>query len=248
MPVKLTGMNIRLAPLALSASLAIFAAAAVAQQAPPPPLQEQPGPGGPQGPEAPQDQPAPPAPHGLPGVDPHEGLVTPPDQLPKVQRGERTHNLDFLFGALRVAPDDVSAKAVEDRIWAVWTAAGNETTNLLMSRAKKAMDDKDYDLALKVLGAILEIKPDFTEAWNRRATVYFMKKDYANSLADISKVLQREPRHFGALSGLGLIMQDVGDDKRALDAYRKALEVYPRLKGMDEKVKNLKEKVEGRDI
>ena len=61
-------------------------------------------------------------------------------------------------------------------------------------------------------------------------------------------MLQREPRHFGALSGLGLIMQDVGDDKRALDAYRKALEVYPRLKGMDEKVKNLKEKVEGRDI
>ena len=58
----------------------------------------------------------------------------------------------------------------------------------------------------------------------------------------------REPRHFGALSGLGLIMQDIGDDKRALDAYRKALEVYPRLKGMVEKVKTLKEKVEGRDI
>jgi tetratricopeptide (TPR) repeat protein len=246
MLVKLTGMHIRLASLALSASLAIFATAAVAQPAPP--LQEQPGPGGPPDQQVPQDQPAPPAPHGLPGGDPHEGLVTPPDQLPKIQRGDRNRNIEFLFGALKVAPDDASAKAVEDRIWAVWTAAGNETTNLLMSRAKKAMDDKDYDLALKVLGAILEIKPDFTEAWNRRATVYFMKRDYANSLADISKVLQREPRHFGALSGLGIIMQEVGDDKRALDAYRKALEVYPRLKGMEEKVKNLKEKVEGRDI
>ena len=246
MPGKLIGMKTRLALLALSASLAILATAAVAQQAPPPPLQEQPGPGGPQ---EPQDQPAPPAPGPrLPGIDPHEGLVTPPDQLPKIQRGERNRNIEFLFGALKVAPDEASAKAVEDRIWAVWTAAGNETTNLLMSRAKKAMDDKDYDLALKVLGAILEIKPDFTEAWNRRATVYFMKKDYANSLADISKVLQREPRHFGALSGLGLIMQEIGDDKHALDAYRKALEVYPRLKGMEEKVKNLKEKVEGRDI
>jgi tetratricopeptide (TPR) repeat protein len=183
-----------------------------------------------------------------PHADPHEGLVKPPDELPNIPKGERNRNIDFLFGALKAAPDDTSAKAIEDRIWAVWTGAGSETTNLLMSRAKKAADDKDYDLALRMLSAIIEIKPDFTEAWNRRATVYFLKKDYVNSIADIGKVLEREPRHFGALSGLGLIMQDVGDDKHALDAYRKALEVYPRLKGMDEKVKTLKEKVEGRNI
>jgi len=183
-----------------------------------------------------------------PHADPHEHLVKPPDQLPNVPRGERNRNIDFLFGALKAAPDDASAKAIEDRIWAVWTGAGNETTNLLMSRAKKAADDKDYDLAIRILSSIIEIKPDFTEAWNRRATVYFLQKDYVNSIADIGKVLAREPRHFGALSGLGLIMQDIGDDKHALDAYRKALEVYPRLKGMDEKVKTLKEKVEGRNI
>ena len=128
-----------------------------------------------------------------------------------------------------------------------------------MNRAKKALDDagkerndeektKGYDLALHLLDAVIEIKPDYTEAWNRRATVYFMKKDYTDALSDILKVLEREPRHFGALSGLGLIMQDIGDDKHALEAYRKALEVYPRLKGMEEKVKNLKQKVEGRDI
>jgi tetratricopeptide (TPR) repeat protein len=183
-----------------------------------------------------------------PHADPHEGLVKPPDELPSLPKGERNRNIDFLFGALKAAPDDTSAKAVEDRIWAVWTGAGNETTNLLMGRAKKAADDKDYDLAIRMLSSIIEIKPDFTEAWNRRATVYFLKKDYVNSIADIGKVLAREPRHFGALSGLGLIMQDIGDDKHALEAYRKALEIYPRLKGMDEKIKTLKEKVEGRDI
>ncbi len=183
-----------------------------------------------------------------PHADPHEGLVKPPDELPNLPKGERNRNIDFLFGALKAAPDEASAKAVEDRIWAVWTGAGNETTNLLMSRAKKAADDKDYDLAIRMLSSIIEIKPDFTEAWNRRATVYFLKKDYANSMADIGKVLAREPRHFGALSGLGLIMQDVGDDKHALEAYRKALEIYPRLKGMEEKIKTLKEKVDGRDI
>ena len=183
-----------------------------------------------------------------PHADPHEGLVKPPEQLPNIPKGERNRNIDFLFGALKAAPDDTSAKAIEDRIWAVWTEAGNETTNLLMSRAKKATDDKDYDLAIRMLSAIIEIKPDFTEAWNRRATVYFLKRDYVNSIADIGKVLTREPRHFGALSGLGLIMQDIGDDKHALDAYRKAVEVYPRLKGMDERIKTLKEKVEGRNL
>jgi len=183
-----------------------------------------------------------------PHADPHEGLIKPPDQLPSIPKGERNRNIDFLFGALKAAPDDTSAKEIENRIWAVWTEAHSETANLLMSRAKKAADDKDYDLALRMLSAVIELKPDFTEAWNRRATIYFLKKDYTNSLADISKVLSREPRHFGALSGLGLIMQEIGDDKHALDAYRKALEVYPRLKGMDEKIKTLKEKVEGRNI
>jgi tetratricopeptide (TPR) repeat protein len=183
-----------------------------------------------------------------PHADPREGLVKPPDELPNLPKGERNRNLDFLFGALKAAPDDSSAKAVEDRIWAVWTGAGNETTNLLMSRAKKATDDKDYDLAIRMLSAIVEIQPDFMEAWNRRATVYFLKKDYVNSMADIAKVLTREPRHFAALSGLGLIMQDIGDDRHALDAYNKALAIYPRLKGMDERVKNLKEKVEGRNL
>ena len=220
MPVNLTGMSTRFACLAISA---LFAASVMA-----PAVKAQ----------------VLPDPH----ADPHEGLVKPPDELPNIPKGERNRNIDFLFGALKAAPDDASAKAIEDRIWAVWTGAGNETTNLLMSRAKKAADDKDYDLALRMLSAIIEIKPDFTEAWNRRATVYFLKKDYVNSIADIGKVLAREPRHFGALSGLGLIMQDIGDEKHALDAYRKALEVYPRLRGMDEKVKTLVEKVEGRNI
>jgi tetratricopeptide (TPR) repeat protein len=183
-----------------------------------------------------------------PHADPHDGLVKPPDELPSIPKGERNRNIDFLFGALKAAPDDASAKAVEDRIWAVWSGAGNETTNLLMARAKKAADDEDYDLAVRLLNSVIEIKPDFTEAWNRRATVYFLQKDYTNSMADIAKVLSREPRHFGALSGLGLIMQELGDEKHALEAYRKALEVYPRLKGIDEKVKTLTEKVEGRQI
>jgi tetratricopeptide (TPR) repeat protein len=179
-----------------------------------------------------------------PHADPQEDLVKPPDQLPNIPKGERNRNVDFLFGALKVAPDDASAKAIEDRIWAVWSSSGGDTANLLMSRAKKAADDHDYDLAIRLLSAAIEIRPEFTEAWNRRATVYFLQRDYVNSMADIAKVLSREPRHFGALSGLGAVMQDIGDEKHALDAYRKALAVYPRLKGMEEKVKTLAQKVD----
>jgi len=101
---------------------------------------------------------------------------------------------------------------------------------------------------LKLLDAVIKLRPDYVEAWNRRATLYYLKNDYARSLEDIHQVLIREPRHFGALAGLGMIMQDVGDDKRALEAFRKALAVDPYLEKVPEMVKQLSEKVEGRDI
>ena len=174
--------------------------------------------------------------------------IQPPDKLPRVQRNDPTRNLDFLFEALKVAPDDTSAKAIEQRIWSLWVISRSDTANLLMTRVETAVEAKDLDLAIKLLDSIVIIRPDYIEAWNRRATIYYLKKDFGNSLADIRQVLQREPRHFGALSGLGLIMQEIGDDKRALEVYRRALDVYPRLEKIPDLVKSLTEKVEGRDI
>ena len=170
-----------------------------------------------------------------------------PSKLPKVG-ADRTRGLDFLFGALKAAPDEASAKHVEARIWALWLQAPSDTAALLMMRAKAAMDAQQTDTALKLLDAVVKLRPDYVEAWNRRATLYYLKNDYAHSLQDIEQVLVREPRHFGALAGLGMIMQDIGDDKRALDAFRKALAVNPHLEKVPELVKTLTEKVEGRDI
>jgi len=172
-------------------------------------------------------------------------FLEPPSNLPHVQG---TMNLDRLFEALKVAPDDESAKYVENRIWAMWIATDSDTTTLLMSRVKAAVDAKDVDLGIKLLSAVIEIKPDYIEAWNRRATLYYMKKDFDDALADIHEVLKREPRHFGALSGLGMIMQEIGDDKHALEAFRRALAVHPHLEHIPDLVKQLSEKVEGRDI
>jgi len=171
-----------------------------------------------------------------------------PKKLPFVRHGDQTKDLDFLFGALKAAPDEETAKAVEQRIWAVWALSKSDTTNVLMSRARAAIEKKDLDLAIKLLSAVVKIKPNYVEAWNRRATLYYMKKEYGRSLHDIAEVLKREPRHFGALSGLGLILQDLGDDKLALDAYRRAVAVYPRLQRIPDLVKTLSEKVDGRDI
>jgi tetratricopeptide (TPR) repeat protein len=185
-----------------------------------------------------------------PGASPpkqQKKLPEAPGKLPKVG-ADRTRGLDFLFGALKVAPDEASAKHVEARIWALWMQTPSDTTALLMMRAKAAMDAQQMDVAHKLLDAVIKLRPDYVEGWNRRATLYYLQNDYAHSLEDIEQVLVREPRHFGALAGLGMIMQDLGDEKRALDAFRKALALNPHLDKVPELVKTLTEKVEGRDI
>lgn len=174
-------------------------------------------------------------------------LPEAPSKLPKIG-ADRTRGLDFLFGALKAAPDEASARHVEARIWALWMQTPSDTAALLMLRAKTAMEAQKADVAMKLLDSVIKLRPDYVEAWNRRATLYYLKNDYTHSLEDIRQVLIREPRHFGALAGLGMIMQEIGDEKRALEAFRKALAVNPHLEKVPELVKTLTEKVEGRDI
>jgi tetratricopeptide (TPR) repeat protein len=183
----------------------------------------------------------------VPSAKQQKKLPEAPGKLPKVG-ADRARGLDFLFGALKAAPDEASAKHVEARIWALWMQTPSDTTALLMMRAKAAMDAQQMDVALKLLDTVIKLHPEYIEGWNRRATLYYLRNDYAHSLQDIEQVLVREPRHFGALAGLGMIMQDLGDEKRALEAFRKALAVNPHLDKVPELVKTLSEKVEGRDI
>ncbi len=171
-----------------------------------------------------------------------------PVEPPRALRADRTQALDRLFDALKVAPDEESAKYIENRIWAIWLTSTSDTANLLMGRVKTAIEAKDFELAIKLLDAIIDIKPDYVEAWNRRATIFYAQKDLGRALADIQAVLTREPRHFGALSGLGIILQDIGDDKHALEAYRRALAIHPHIERIPDLIKKLTDKLEGRDI
>jgi tetratricopeptide (TPR) repeat protein len=172
-------------------------------------------------------------------------FVEPPQTLPKVPRGQ---DIEFLFGALKAAPNAEAAKAVEGRIWALWMISPSDTASLLMSRVRRAVEAKNIDLAVKLLDSIVVLRPDYIEAWNRRATLHYLQKDFTRSIEDIRQTLAREPRHFGALAGLGLIMQELGEDKRALEVYRKAIEVNPHLPRVPDLIKSLTEKVEGREI
>ena len=103
-----------------------------------------------------------------------------PTSCRALPRGDRIKNLDFLFEALKAAPDADTAKLVESRIWALWLASGSDTADLLMSRVKTAIDAKDNKLAIQLLDAVVELKPDYVEAWNRRATIHFANKDSAS--------------------------------------------------------------------
>jgi tetratricopeptide (TPR) repeat protein len=114
-----------------------------------------------------------------------------------------------------------------------------------MSWAARAMRDEDYAKAEDLLDQVIVLKPEYSEVWNRRATLYFTKLDYGRSLADIEKTLALEPRHFGALSGLAVIMQRLDRNKDALKAWYRVLEIYPANKAAQDAVIALEEELAG---
>lgn len=156
--------------------------------------------------------------------------------------------LDALFEALRLSPDETSSKALGTRLDSVFAHTNSASADLLMARAEVAAEAKEYDLALELLDAALIIAPDNLALLSRRASIKYVQDDYAGALADIGEVLTREPRHYTALLGLALIMREVGDDKHALEAARKALSVNPHLDAAKEIVDDLEVSVEGREI
>ena len=156
--------------------------------------------------------------------------------------------LDELFDRLAKAQDHVEAMGVSGAIERVWMHSGSDTADLLMARAMQALERKDFALSGELLGSIVEIEPRWAEGWNKRATVRYLAEDHMGAMQDIAHALALEPRHFGALSGLGLILQSRGFDKRALEAFRKALDLNPRQEEIRHLVDKLTLEVEGRGI
>lgn len=160
----------------------------------------------------------------------------------------RQRALDELFKHLGAASDPEEAKGYADAIQHVWLQSQSDTANLIMQRAMLASRMKNYPLALTLLDKLVAFEPLWAEAWNQRATVRFLSRDFDGAMADIDKVMKLEPRHFGALTGMGVILQQEGLDKRALQVFNKALEIYPAQPDLKDTVDKLTLDVNGRDI
>lgn len=152
-------------------------------------------------------------------------------------------HLDALFDELKKAPTPEVAKVVEAEIWTEWLSSGDDETDAMMLLAVAAMNTGVLDQALSILDKIVARSPDFAEGWNKRATVYYEINQFDKSLADIEQTLKLEPRHFGALSGLGMIMIKIGDKRRALAAFEKAVEVDPMINGGTSIIEQLKDAI-----
>lgn len=185
---------------------------------------------------------------GAPAIAETEADVPPPPEAPAPVTVSRAEKLDQLFATLKTATDKDAAKEAENAIVRLWLESGSDTVDLLMSWTLKAMEDKDYPLALDFLDRITMMKPDYAEGWNKRATVYYLVEDYSKSIADIARTLAIEPRHFGALSGLGTLMRGIGDNKRAMEAYRQALAFDPHLDNVKKALEELEEETGGEEL
>jgi tetratricopeptide (TPR) repeat protein len=148
--------------------------------------------------------------------------------------------LDGLFEELQSTPDPELAHTLEQRIWIVWLRSGDEDIDTLMEQGIAAMGRRNYDAALATFDRIVDRAPDFAEGWNKRATVHYLRGDYAASMRDVQRTLALEPRHFGALSGMGLIFLATGDDAAALRAFEEVLQVHPLSLGTRARVEQLR--------
>lgn len=155
----------------------------------------------------------------------------------------RAQRLDELFGKLKSTKDEGEADEAVAEIWKLWLQSGTPELDEHMEQASRLMVAGLAPLALPVLDDIVSRAPEWAEGWNKRATALYLAGEHERSLADIDRALALEPRHFGALAGLGLIRIAKGEYREALAAYRMALAVNPFLKERLQLVPDLEKKV-----
>jgi tetratricopeptide (TPR) repeat protein len=172
-----------------------------------------------------------PRPHvSKPQMGPEQRSASEPDAKPELSaEAARKQKLDELFARLAASKDADETQGLVALIDRTLLQSGSDTDDFLMARAVAAIGAKNLDASLALLDRLVAIAPDWAEAWNKRATVRYMNGDESGSMADIAQTIQREPRHFGALSGMGMILEQRGFNASALRAYRRVLEIAPEM-------------------
>jgi tetratricopeptide (TPR) repeat protein len=156
--------------------------------------------------------------------------------------------VDQLFERLAASGTEAEAQNLAEQIARIWSRSGSDTLDLLMERVEQATKGGDHVTAIDILDSILALKPDFTEAYSRRAAVHFQMKDMDAAMRDLRQTLQMEPRHFPSLAGIGLIYQTGGEPKQALKAFREALKFNPHMRGIRQAADRLATDHDGQGI
>ena len=149
--------------------------------------------------------------------------------------------LDRLFERLTITTSDEEASNITREIWQRWTANDDPTVSQLMQTGIRALNYSTYRKALQSFDRVIEMAPEFAEGWNKRATLYYHIKEYRRSIDDIKETLRREPRHFGAWSGLGLVSIAQENYSGALAAFKKALSINPHIANIRRYVQKLED-------
>jgi Tfp pilus assembly protein PilF len=156
--------------------------------------------------------------------------------------------IDQLFERLAAAGGEAEAGNIAEQIARIWSRSGSDTLDLLMERVQQSMKGGDGETALDIIDSVIALKPDFTEAYSRRAAVLFQMKDMDGAMRDLRQTLAMEPRHFQALAGVGMVYQTGGQPKLALKAFREALKINPHLKGIKAAAEKLATEHDGQGL
>ena len=175
-------------------------------------------------------------------------LDPPIGDLPLQSPIDRPKVLAQLYEQLGKVADAEAAAPIMEAIQRIWRLSGSDTVDLLMARAERFTKEDDLDLAQKIIDAAVDMAPDQAEAWDLRAKINFLKKDYDAAIADLKRALDRDPKHYDAMNDLGVVYEAMGSKKEALEAYRKALAVNPYLSEPKRAVEELRREIEGQDI
>jgi len=168
--------------------------------------------------------------------------------VPPAWGDQNAGNLDTLFRELAAAEYPMTAQQLESEIWRTWLESGDSEVNAVMRQGIEAMSDRELDTAIDQFSEAIDMAPDFAEAWNKRATAHYLNGEPVQSMRDIQKTLSLEPRHFGAISGMGLIFLQRGDERSALEAFERVLDIYPLAPGAGRRAEQLREKLEGHGV
>ena len=165
-----------------------------------------------------------------------------------VGAGQEDPRLDGLFERLQSTHDAQEAARIEAKIWHIWLQADQEDLNVLMRQGAIAMSANNFALALESFNALIRLAPNLAEAWNKRATLYYLMRKFDASIADVKQTLALEPRHFGAIAGLGLIYEQLGNLPAALQAFREGLNVNPHMASIRKKSQKIARELKDRNI